>query len=275
MDRTWLQVVALMAIALTATVARADERDNPLSDARLIEGLWEGSWGGGNAGGAVLQPVMAELYVQGNRIELAGFPQGNRLRGSFEVDAINRRLKIAPDRGDDQKQTEPIELGYELKEGQLRIGSGGQAVTLQKLTTVPDPLADAQVEVMQATGINDRGELLVTQYTALEAGEKKDTHYRQYDTALSTRRATILLVQAAELEEISLDRARELLQKPVPVAVAYRRDLRPPPRQIFALRTDTGAAAADSMPVRRTLVRILQPGTLVFVLSAKENVPAP
>jgi len=60
-----------------------------------------------------------------------------------------------------------------------------------------------------------------------------------------------------------------------PVVVAYRHDDRPSPHQLHRLWKEMGAPSPDSAAVSRTFSRILRPGTLVFILSARENVPHP
>jgi hypothetical protein len=59
------------------------------------------------------------------------------------------------------------------------------------------------------------------------------------------------------------------------VAVAFRHDDRPAPERWHWLWKVTGAPTSDSDAVRQTLSRTLRPGTLVFILSARENVAVP
>jgi hypothetical protein len=52
-----------------------------------LDGLWSGSWGGGERDGVVMQPVLAELLIDGDHVELAGFPAVGGLRGTHRIDA--------------------------------------------------------------------------------------------------------------------------------------------------------------------------------------------
>jgi hypothetical protein len=79
------------------------------------------------------------------------------------------------------------------------------------------------------------------------------------------------------LKKVTIDEARKLIRKSTPVAVTYRHDDRPPApiREDSELCKEMGSPLPDSKAVRQTLARILGPGTLVFILSARENVPQP
>jgi len=59
------------------------------------------------------------------------------------------------------------------------------------------------------------------------------------------------------------------------VVVTYRHDDRPSPLQLYELWKDMGSPVPDSAAVSQTFARLLRPGTLVFILSARENVPEP
>ena len=59
------------------------------------------------------------------------------------------------------------------------------------------------------------------------------------------------------------------------VVITQRQDERRTSDQWFQLSKETGPPEPDGQAVGRMFSRILRPGTLVFVLSAKENVPMP
>ena len=97
------------------------------------------------------------------------------------------------------------------------------------------------------------------------------------DRKLKTRQATVFLVEEAGLKKITVDDARRRVGQPTPVVVACRDEERPAPAgmQLYRLWTDVGSPMPDSEAVLRTFSRVLRPGTLVFILSARENVPVP
>jgi hypothetical protein len=148
------------------------------------------------------------------------------------------------------------------------------AITLQKLHVVQKPLANAQVELVAATGINDAGDLLVTRFTVLRAGRAGATYFQPDKQLLRTRQATVLLVQETGLKKVTLEEARRLVRKAPPVVVTYRQDDRPSPPPSHELWKDLGSPLPDSEAVGLTFARVLRPGTLVFVLSARERSPA-
>lgn len=137
------------------------------------------------------------------------------------------------------------------------------------------PLANAQVEFVTATGINEAGDLLVTEYAQLRVGQVGPTYYQPEPRTRKTKQATAFLVQENTLKKVGLDEARGLIRGPTPVVIAYRPDDRPEPQQLYQLWKEIGSPAPDSEAVAQTLSKLLRPGSLVFVLSARENVPVP
>src|SRR5262249_15937201 len=101
------------------------------------------------------------------------------------------------------------------------------------------------------------------------------TYYRPEGRTLQTNRATVLLVQATGLKQLTVAEARGLLREATPVVVAYRRDDLPAPNRLHELWQDVGPPLPDREAVRGTFARLLRPGTLVFILSARENIPQP
>lgn len=61
-----------------------------------IEGLWSGFWGGGARDGVVFQPVLTELFIKGDQIEMQGFRNVSRLAGTVRFDAGGKRMRITP-----------------------------------------------------------------------------------------------------------------------------------------------------------------------------------
>jgi hypothetical protein len=82
-------------------------------------------------------------------------------------------------------------------------------------------------------------------------------------------------VEETGLKKIPLAEARRLIRTSMPVVVAYRPDDRPLPHQLHELWKEMGPAMPDSDAVSQTFLRILRPGTLVFILSARDNITVP
>jgi hypothetical protein len=117
--------------------------------------------------------------------------------------------------------------------------------------------------------------LLVTEFSTLRAVRAGTQYFQPVDRSLKTDGATILLVQDAGLKAVTLGEARRLIREPTLVVVAYRQDDRPAPQPLHELWRDLGPPLPDNEAVRQTFSRLLRPGTLVFVLSARANVPQP
>jgi hypothetical protein len=246
-------------------------------DSKAIEGLWSGFWGGGAADGVVFQPVIAELFIKGDHAELHGFRNVGRLAGTVRLDAGAKRLRITPAaEAGGLPAPKAVEYAYEIKADTLTLTDADKfSVSLKRHRVAQDPLANAQVDLVAATGINDAGDLLVTEFTALRAGRAGATYFQPENRSLKTRQATVLLVQDTGCKEVTVDEARRLIRPSTPVAVTYRDDDRPRPPQLHELWKEMGPPAPDSEAVGQTFSRLLRPGTLVFILSARENVPVP
>jgi hypothetical protein len=251
-------------------------KDSP-SDPKGIEGLWSGSWGGGGHDGVVFQPVIAELLIKGDHVELVGFPQVGSLRGTVRFDASVKRMQITPTvEADSQAKPKVIDFTYEFKSDDLTITDNDKhSIFLKKRHTVDNPLANAKVELIEATGISETGDLSVTEYTVLQAGRVGTTYFQPQNRSLKTKQATVFVVQDTGLKKITIGDARGLIRKPMPVMVAYRQDNRPSPNQPHELWKEMGPPVPDNEAVGQTFSQILRPGTLIFVLSASENVPQP
>ena len=265
--------VCLVGVACPDDVTAQD----PAGDAKAIEGLWSGSWGFGVANGVVFQPVLAELFIKGNHIELHGFRSVGNLTGTVRLDAGAKRMRITPTApAGGQPAPKAIEYAYEIMGDRLTLTDGDKVpVVLQKHRVAENPLANARVELVTATGINDAGDLLVTEFTVLRAGRVGATYFQPENRSLKTKQATVFLVQEAGVKKVTIDEARRLIRESTPVVVSYRQDDRPSPHQFHELWKDMGPPPPDSEAARQIYSRILRPGTLVFVLSARENVPVP
>jgi hypothetical protein len=185
-------------------------------------------------------------------------------------------MQVMPRAEDGQPAPKTINYAYEIKGDKLTlIDSDKFSISLHRHGVAQRPLANAQTELVAATGINDAGDLLVTEFTVLRAGRVGATYLQPVNRSLTTKQAIVLVVQENGWKRIAVDEARRLIHEPTPVVVAYRHDDRPSLHQFHRLWKEMGAPAPDSEAVWRTFSRILRPGTLVFILSARENVPQP
>ena len=242
-----------------------------------MEGLWSGAWGGGDRDGVVFQPVLAEMFIQGEHVELSGFPTVDSLMGTVRVDASAKRLQVTPKaQAEGGPAAKAIDYAYEIEGDVLTLTDSAKlTVSLSKRRLAQDPLANAQAEFVTATGINEGGDLLVTEFTAIQAGHAGAALFAPNDRSLSTKQSTVLFVQETGLKKITIDEARKLIRESTSVVVAYRADDRPPPNQWHELWKEMGPVEPDSEAALKTFSRVLRPGTLVFILSARENVPLP
>jgi len=266
-----------IAGAAHSTAEPKKATQNPGSDSKLFEGLWAGSWGGGEAGGVVFQPVMAEMLIDGDHVELAGFPELNRLVGTVRFDAGAKRMQITPAvAAGDESKPEAIEFSYELEADELTLtGSDKSSVSLSRIPLAHNPSANVQVEFVTADAINEAGELLVTDFNPIRAGRRGTTFFRPSKRSLDTKQATVLLAQETGCKPMTLDEARERIHESTPVVLTYRPENRPLPDPSHALWQELYSPLPDSEAVRQTLAQILRPGTIVFVLPASERVPSP
>ena len=227
-------------------------KDSP-KDAQALQGLWVGSYGGGRREEFPVQPLIAELLIKGDHIEVYGRP--GTVTGTFRLEPKVKRMQITPtDASGGKPPAKTVDYGYEIKGDKLTLNFGDkQAQTFFKSgDVVENPLANAHVELVAAEGIKGSGDLLVTEFTQLEAGRARSTYLRSQKRSLKTQGGTVLIVQKTGCKKISLDEARGLIRKSVPVVITYRGQ-------------DDGEAVGEA--VGRMFSRILQPGTLVFVLS--------
>lgn len=267
-------VVCLIAVAsVDYGTAQGPGRDAK-GDGKALEGLWSGAWGGGSRDGVVFLPVIAKMLIKGDHIELSGFPDAQTLTGTVRLVPGAKRLQITPAAGA-KPAPKPIEYAYEIKGDSLTLTGGDNVqIGLQKVRIVQNPLANAQVELIAASGFNERGDLVVTEVTVLRAGKIGATFLQADKRTRSTKQATVFVAQDKGMKKVTLDDARRLLRDSTPVVVTYRQEDRVP-EPAGDLWKNAGSALPDSEAVQQTLARILRPGTLVFVLSARANAPQP
>ena len=269
---------AVVIYMASVSLADEDASTKAPSEPPSIEGLWQGSWGGGEADGAIMTPVLAELFIQGNRVEARGLPNVGSLSGRIRIDNAAKAVRITPNVEANQPAAKPMDFAYRIEDDRLTLtDSEKRAISFGRCRIERDALANVTVEFVASTGIDEAGNLLVTEVTVLRGNGIAQTYFNPHETKLKTKQATVLMVQKAGLKEISLKEARALIQDSTPVAIVYRPGDRPLPQNLFCseLFRDLGPAAPDSDAVIRTVARILRPGALLFVLSSKENVPVP
>lgn len=115
----------------------------------------------------------------------------------------------------------------------------------------------------------------MTEFTVLRAGRGEVTYLQPVNRSLITRQATVLMVQESGCKNVTLDEARRQIREPTLVAISYRHEGRPALYQSHRLWKEMDAASPDSEAVSRTFSQVLRRGTLVFILSARKNVPRP
>src|SRR5262245_19663434 len=216
--------VCLMIVVCAGDAASQDAA----SAAKQIEGLWSGAWGGGQRDGVVFQPVLAEMLIKGDYVEMCGFRNVGRLSGTVRCDATTKKMHITPAAAPGgQPKPKAVEFTYEIKGDELTLTDTDKVpVSLSRRRVAQNPLANVQIEFLTASGFNATGDLLVTEYRVLQAGKTGATYYQPQDRTLNTKQATVLLMQEAGLKKVTVDEARGLIRKATLVAVTYRPDQR-------------------------------------------------
>lgn len=242
------------------------------SDSSPFDGLWAGSWGGGMREGVVFQPVLAELLIQGDHVELAGFPNTDNLAGKVSFDATAKRMRITLVAEEGQPAPEPIEFSCELREDSLTlVDSQNSTICFARDPAKQEVCANIQIELVMASGIDEAGLLLVTEFDQLSVGQARATQFEPRQVKLGALGASVLVVREAELQPITIEEARALLAEPTVVAVTYLPDDAANAYQSHELWRNIGTPSPATTSVHRTLARTLRPGALVFVLSAAER----
>ena len=277
MVRGHLQILAVAFCLLSLLRSDNLAAEDATRDAQTLEGLWSGAWGHRiDPDGVVHQPVLAELLIKGDRIELHSFPVVPDLIGTIRVDSQAGQIRLTPTAEPGRPPAEAIGYGYGIQDDRLRLtDKGKQSLDFRRRGLVHVPLANVAVEFVVATAINDAGDLLVTKFNRLRAGQAKDAFLEHREEKLKTRQAKILLVEETGLKEIAVDDARRLIRGSTPVVITYRQEERPTGDPSPKLWKAVEEPAPDSDVVTRTYAQLLRPGTIVFVLSAGENVPVP
>lgn len=267
-----LFLLGLYAAPAESVKQRASTRET--ADLPRIQGLWDGAWGGGQRDGVVFQPVIAQLFIEGDHIEWYGFRAPAQLRGTVRLDPRAKQVLVTPAEGSGDRPKMVI-FTYEVKGDRLTLTDGDKvALTLRRRDLARNPLANARVELVTASGFNDAGDLLVTEFTELRIGRAETKYFQPQQRSLKTRQALVLVVQESGCKQITVKQARGLLRESTPVAVVYRPD-DPPQHQTHELCKEMGPPRPDSQVVWQTFYRSLRPGTFVFILSASENLPRP
>ncbi len=253
-----------------------DAAADPAADPEALEGLWSGSWGAGQREGVIFQPVVAELFIRGDHVELSGFPGAGKLEGTVRFDSRAKRMHITPKAAaDGQSASGTLDYAYEIEHDELTLTAADEkAISLKKQLVATRPLVNAHVELILATGINDGGDLLLTEFHELRAGQAGAAYFQPVKRSLHTGQATIFQVQQTGSKRVTVDEARGLIREPTPVVVTYRQ-IRMPANQLHELWTNLGQPTPESEAARQTFARIVRPGTLVFILSPHNNVAAP
>lgn len=276
-----LAIALATAVMLFCSCATAqdhnDERKIQQVGTDEFEGLWTGLWGGGESDGVIFHPVVAQIMFDGNRVELSHFRNIKQISGTFKFDSDSGEMHIVRT-ANDGEQTQPglIKYACELNDDTLTmVDSAGFPVTLERVVVTKNPLVNASVELLSTKGFNDEGDLIVTRYSVLEAGQQGVRFFEPSDYVLNTKDATILCVIENGCRELTIDEARSLVNESSMVAVTYRDEDRPASQRSSELWEDTGPVALDGQAARQTWSSTLRAGTLVFVLARQNVDPLP
>src|SRR5687768_4020615 len=79
---TSMQMTSKLAhLGLAVLLILASNLEGIAREPQGLDGLWSGSWGGGERNGVVFQPVIAEMLILGDHVEIRGFPGVAKLAG--------------------------------------------------------------------------------------------------------------------------------------------------------------------------------------------------
>ena len=240
------------------------------SDLDALDGLWSGSWGLQiDPDGTVHQPVKAELFIQGDNVECAGFPELSQLTGIVRIDAGTKQMRITPAVEAGGSPADVVVFAYDVSKDNLTLTDRNKR-SVHFVKERVDPLAHVKVEFLAAIAVDEVGDLLVTDFSVHRAGRSAEIALAPARRPLRTKQAAVFLVQESGLKKVKVDEARRLIRDPTTVVVAYRSDERPSPLPSSRLWQET-----DSEAVGRTISRVLRPGTLVFVVPERARVVPP
>jgi hypothetical protein len=101
------------------------------NDVSPLDGHWSGSWGGGAQGDVIFQPVLAELTIDGDHVELSGFPDAAELTGTIRYDTDRIVITAAAD--------QILDYSYDVRGDQLTLtDADGRTILLQRRRQVQD-----------------------------------------------------------------------------------------------------------------------------------------
>lgn len=274
MLRTTLLLLAL-GCSISSVVMAEEQQTKPLDgDLVAVQGLWEGAWGGGQLDGVVFQPVIAKLAVHGNRAQWWGLPQTGDDHGTISLskDAKGKTLRLtSAAKPDDAAQGDVASFSYLVNGTKLTLAVGeGRECSLARIAVASPPLANVAVEFVTAEQIDKSGNLRITRLQSRRVASLKVEYFEPQSLNYSTKDASVFRIEKRELKQITIDQARQLLNKPTPIVLTFRNDTSPPDQP----GQDPIAAQPDSEPSHAMLKSLLGDGTLVFVLPP-ERVPAP
>lgn len=270
---------ACLLAVLLALVGQAPSDDLPqkqiAEDIKQLDGLWSGSWGGGESNGTVFQPVIAELMVDGEKFELFGFRGLNQAWGLIQIDPAMKTLKFTTAKAADAPSKE-IKYTYKHSEGRLTLfDAENVAIELNKVPLQTKPLVKVRMDILIAEGINEAGRLLTTEQSVVKVGRSTSIRYEASTVARKIDPLLIFVTGEDGMKKVSVDEARKLLKPSTPVAMAYRETDDQMLKWDIGLRHFQGAATPESDAGLQTLARALRPRTLVFVVSDLQALPEP
>lgn len=267
-----LQSVAFAFLLLVVADATGDE---PSRTSHAFEGIWSGSWGGGQQGDVVFQPVLAELIIVRDHAEFHGFPNLNNPSGKVRFDAQNQRMHFIPMPRAGQPAAEEIQFTYKFKDDQLTLVTKKKAsVTLRRESAVGRPAINTRLEIFPTAKIDDSGKLNLDRFAVLQVADSPASFLGPVRRTLKIDESTIGVIEESGWRKITLEQARAMIRAAPPVAVLHKTLNSPPIRQVHKLWKMKGPPPTDSDAVWTTLSRSLRPGTIVFIMQP-EQVPLP
>lgn len=265
-----------MVLTLVSTTYADDAKTNSdLHDLKKLVGVWTGSWGGGESDGTIIQPVLARMVMGDGKIELAGFPGVGQIWGVVRIDPAACVIKITSAKTA-SSPSKVIEYHYTLTDKSLEMNdSDNVPITLIKRSLERDPVASVRLELMSADGINDQGDLLVTQSTELVVGRFSRPYYESSRLVLKTNGSVVFVVEEAGMRKISVDEARKQIKPSTVVSVVFQIESTPEGAPGIAREARLGPPRPDSEAGLKSLSRALRPGMLVFLLPRQSLILEP
>lgn len=274
MGRLFFQLIMLLVLFSTSF---GDDSDPNLErqDVKRLEGIWAGSWGGGESDGRILQPVLAKMVLGDGKIELAGFPGVGQAWGLVRVDAAAKAIKITTAKTE-LSASKVLEYRYRFTDQTLEITDGqNPSLTLIKRQLERNPSVDIRIELMSADGINEQGDLMVTQFTELKFGRFARTDHESSRLTLKTKGGEVFLVENTEMKKLSIDVARKQLKPATVVGVAFQVQRGPMAVPGIAEEVRLGPPRPEGEAGLKTIAKALRPGTFVFILPSQSLVAEP